>query len=160
MNRATYVGTMNFAIATNTQEENAQQPRPTVRRKRPLAAVPEEMLLVHEERHGADICLQVYGQLDLVTVIPFRDAVFEAIGEKPKMVRLDLTAARTIDAPGISALVTLARVAQMMKVKFTVQMPQSLEEWTKESGLERLLQPEAVTGAKMAQAIFSKQTTI
>jgi ABC-type transporter Mla MlaB component len=156
MLRATFLGTMNFAIATNPPEQNTMQPRPPIRRKRPLAEVPEEMLSVREEKGEDGIYLSAYGQLDLVTVIPFRDAVFEAIGEKPRYVALDLSEMRTIEAPGISALVTLARVAQMMKVEFTVQMPESLQEWVTESGLERLLQPAPATGVNMAHAIFSQ----
>jgi anti-anti-sigma factor len=152
---------MNFAIATNSHNINdvsQPQPRPMVRRKRPLAEVPEEMLSVQEERRGSEIVLQVFGQLDLVTVIPFRDATFEAIGEKPAGVTLDLTAMRTIESQGISALITLSRVAQMMKVKLTVQMPESLQEWVQESRLERLLQPEPFSGNTIASAIFSKRT--
>jgi anti-anti-sigma factor len=152
---------MNFAIATNTHDTNdapQPQPRPAVRRKRPLAEVPEEMLSVQEERRGSEIVLQVFGQLDLVTVIPFRDAVFEAIGEKPKSVTLDLTGMHTIESQGISALITLSRVAQMMKVKLAVKMPESLQEWVQESRLERLLQPEPFSGNTIASAIFSQRT--
>jgi anti-anti-sigma factor len=152
---------MNFAIATNTHDINdasQPQPRPMVRRKRPLAAVPEEMLSVHEERRAGEVVLHAYGQLDLVTVIPFRDAVFEAIGGRPVGVTLDLTAMHTIESQGISALVTLSRVAQMMKVTLTIQMPDALQDWAQESGLNRLLHPEPFTGNTIASAIFSKRT--
>ncbi|MES2464876.1 MAG: STAS domain-containing protein [Armatimonadota bacterium] len=99
-----------------------------------LEALPE--LRVHQDTDGSGrVTLQVSGILDISTVLPFRDTVFTAIGNKPLHLTVDATRLRDMDVAGVSALVTARRVAQLMKVPFTVMPSPSLEALLEDTGI-------------------------
>ncbi len=62
---------------------------------------------------GPEAILTVIGDLDLVNVLEFRDKAFTALGQKPAFLRLDLTSVTYLDTAGLSALLTVVRVAKM-----------------------------------------------
>ena len=58
--------------------------------------------------------------LDLSTVLPFREAVFAVLGARPSSLLLELSGVSTIDSTGVSALLTIVRVAGMVNVPVRV----------------------------------------
>ena len=111
-------------------------PSPSARSASDSDAIAE--LRVQQEDSGDfKTTLRISGTLDLATVLPFRDAVFTAIGAKPLMLVVDVTRVRDIDTAGISALVTAGRVARLMKVPFSVTPSPSLRTLLEETGICR-----------------------
>ena len=96
-----------------------------------------ELRVRQEDNGDARTTLWISGTLDLATVLPFRDAVFTAIGAKPLALVLDVTRVRDIDTVGIFALVTAGRVARLMKVAFSVTPSPSLRTLLEETGICR-----------------------
>jgi len=78
----------------------------------------ESVELRVSEEHDSDsrITLRMRGTLELATVLPFREAVFAALGQHPTSLILDLHGVDVVDTAGISALVTVSRVARLLSV--------------------------------------------
>ena len=112
--------------------------RPRARRGRPPAIVSPHLLAVERIKDGTVLTLHVTGQLDLNTVLTFRDAIFSAMGEQPEQLTLDLTDLRALDSAGISALVTVARVAGLVRTDLTLVPAPRFRELLIETGLGRL----------------------
>jgi len=74
------------------------------------------------EEHDSDsrITLRMRGTLELATVLPFREAVFAALGQHPATLILDLHGVDVVDTAGISALVTVSRVAKLLSVPCSI----------------------------------------
>ena len=96
-----------------------------------------ELRIQQEDNGDFKTTLRISGTLDLATVLPFRDAVFTAIGAKPLLLVVDVSRVRDIDTAGISALVTAGRVAQLMKVPFSVTPSLTLRTLLEETGICR-----------------------
>lgn len=105
---------------------------------------PAELHVQVEDNGSEGITLHVSGTLDLSTVLPFRDSVFTAIGNRPPLLVLDITRLNQVDVAGISALVTTGRVARLMNVPFSVSPSPSLKSLLQETGLYRTV---SLTGA-------------
>jgi ABC-type transporter Mla MlaB component len=86
-----------------------------------------ELRVQYDGNSSGKTTLVMSGTLDLSTVLPFRDAVFTAIGAKPPHLVVDMTRIKNVDVAGISALVTAGRVAKLMKVSFSVLPSSSLK---------------------------------
>jgi len=75
------------------------------------------------------LILRVQGQLDRATVLSFRDAMFTAIGRRPQALLLDLRQLEPLeqtDSSGVSALLTVCRVARLTKIRLYVLPAPSL----------------------------------
>ena len=98
----------------------------------PGTTMPEAPVLIAELRIAEEMCgggvliLRIQGQLDVATVLSFRDAAFTAIGRRPKALMLDLRQLEETDINGISALITVCRVARLMKTRLYVLPSPSL----------------------------------
>jgi len=64
--------------------------------------------------NGDEAVIIVSGDLDLANVLEFRDVAFSAIGQKPALLFLDLSSVTFVDTAGLSALLTVVRVARMI----------------------------------------------
>ena len=111
---------------------------PAGRRGRPPAHVPKNLLAVEVEKDGMVVTLRIQGQLDLNTVLTFRDAVFSAMGERPEQLILDLSGIRTIDSAGISALITVCRVSSLVRTDTQIVPSAKHVSLLAEMGLDRL----------------------
>ncbi len=98
-------------------------------------AAPAELRAQYTDNGDGKTTLMVSGTLDLSTVLPFRDAVFTAIGNKPMHLMVDVVRVSTLDVAGISALVTASRVANLMNVPFSVSASPSLKQLLEETGI-------------------------
>ncbi|MBC8103157.1 MAG: STAS domain-containing protein [Cytophagales bacterium] len=94
-------------------------------------------LRLQQEREKDTLVLRVSGALDLSTILPFRDAVFTAIGQKPGALVIDLTNIQELDIAAISSLVTAGRVAGLMKVPFSIIPSAQFHTLLSETGLRR-----------------------
>ena len=111
------------------------------RRGRPTAQVPAHLLSISQSlQTDGSLTLTVKGQLDLNTVLSFRDAVFSALGERPSRLTLDLSPLLMVEAVGISTLVTLIRVAQLVNIPCQLIPSESLQSLLLETGLVRLME--------------------
>jgi anti-anti-sigma factor len=99
------------------------------------AADPAELRVQYTDNGDGKTTLMVSGTLDLSTVLPFRDAVFTAIGQKPIHLVVDVVRVSALDVAGISALVTASRVANLMKVPLSVSPSPSLKALLEETGI-------------------------
>jgi anti-anti-sigma regulatory factor len=94
-----------------------------------------ELRLQYTDNSPGCLTLVVAGTLNVTTVLPFRDAVFTAIGKKPLNLVIDVTSLRDADISGISSLVTAGRVAQLMKVPFSVSPSPFLKALLEDTGI-------------------------
>ena len=108
------------------------------RRGRPPALVSPDQLSVEETRDGCVVTLLVRGQLDAGSVLTFRDVVFSALGERPERLIVDLSELRDLDGAGISALVTVARVAEHVRTELCLAPSPRFRALLIETGLARL----------------------
>jgi anti-anti-sigma factor len=102
------------------------------------------------------LILHVYGLLDLTTILPFRDALFTALGERPAHIELDLTGIRGFDAAGVSTLTTVMRVAATVRVPIQIVPSPELRDLLEETRLSRVLSV-LPTGDDVARAIFGRK---
>jgi anti-anti-sigma factor len=100
------------------------------------------------------LVLTAKGRLDLNTVLSFRDAVFSALGEHPSHLTLDLSPLLFVEATGIATLVTLVRVAQMVKVPCQILPSSDLRELFQETGLNRVMGEPTPSGEMIAQKLL------
>lgn len=112
--------------------------RPRGRRGRPPAIVSPHLLSVERVKDGTVVTLLVRGQLDLNSVLTFRDAVFSAMGEQPEQLTIDLSELRNLDNSGVSALVTVARVANLVRTDLRLVPTPRFRSLLIETGLQRL----------------------
>ena len=110
---------------------------PRGRRGRPSAAVSPHLLSIERVKDGTVVALHVRGQLDLNSVLAFRDAVFSALGERPEQLTVDLLELRALDSAGISALVTVARVAGLVRTDLKLVPTPRFRTLLIETGLKR-----------------------
>ena len=94
-----------------------------------------ELRLQYRDNSPGCLTLVVAGTLDVSTVLPFRDAVFTAIGKKPLNLVIDVTRLLDADISGISSLVTAGRVARLMKVPFSVSPSPFLKALLEDTGI-------------------------
>lgn len=66
------------------------------------------------------LTLRMRGVIDAVTVTEFRDVVFTAMGERPRLLVLDLTQVEAVDTTGLETLVTIARVARTVNLDLSL----------------------------------------
>jgi|GEM_PF-5536771 Anti-anti-sigma regulatory factor (antagonist of anti-sigma factor) len=85
------------------------------RRRRALVAPSPYLTLTTESLHSETL-VRARGELDISTVLPFREAAFAAIGQHPERLVLELSEVREIDSAGITSLVTIVRVAHLVNV--------------------------------------------
>ena len=122
------------------------------RRGRPTVAVSPALFSVVREYPGDGVLvLKARGRLDLNTVLAFRDAVFGALGERPARLVLDLTGVSAVEPSGISSIVTLARVASLVKVPVDLVPSPAFSALMAQTGLVRLLSLKTPTGVDIAQ---------
>ena len=88
-------------------------------RRRSLSAA-QPYLSVTAETKESVAFVRVVGDLDLTTVLPFRDAAFTLIGTRPHRLVLDLTCLEHLDITGLESLLTVGRVGRMVCVPVTV----------------------------------------
>lgn len=112
--------------------------RPRGRRGRPPAMVSASLLSVEPVKDGTVVTLYVRGQLDLNSVLTFRDAVFAAMGDRPEQLTIDISALRDLDSAGVSALVTVARVASLVRTDLRLVPTPRFRSLLVETGLGRL----------------------
>ena len=125
------------------------------RRGRPTAQVPAHLLSVSQSwRPDRSLTLTVQGRLDLNTVLSFRDAVFSALGERPRRLILDLSPIQLVESAGIATLVTLARVAMLVKVPCHVIASEELKTLFLETGLNRLMEAPELSGEVIARKLL------
>jgi anti-sigma B factor antagonist len=118
-------------------EEDIASSRPFYKRR--SLAVPQPYLTVTTENRADESLTIVYavGDLDLATVLPFRDAAFTAIGHKPKRLILDMSGLDRLDITGLNTLLTVGRVARLVKIAVTVRPSPRLRALLQVTGLVR-----------------------
>ncbi len=127
----------------------------TPRRGRPTASVPDHLLSVGQSwQPDRGLLLTVRGRLDVNTVLAFRDAVFSALGEHPRQLILDIRPLLLVEATGIATLVTLSRVAKLMKIPCEIQPSPELDAVFRETGLDRLMSAPPPTPTQIAQRLL------
>ncbi len=90
-------------------------------KRRSLATAQPYLTVTSEKRPGDGVILvRVAGDLDISTVLPFRDAAFTAIGSRPPLLLLDLVALGHLDITGLNTLLSIGRVGKLMKVPVRV----------------------------------------
>ncbi len=122
----------------HTIERERIEVRRVTRRGRPPAIVSPQLLSASREERYGRVTLRLCGQLDITTALTFRDIVFSAMGERPDALVLDLTLISTLDAAGISALVTVSRVAGLVDADLRLIPSPRFEKLLCETGLARL----------------------
>lgn len=142
-------------IFHNTETGESRPVFEPPRRGRPTAQVSPHLLSVNQN-WDEEGCLEllVRGRLDLNTVLSFRDAAFSALGERPKRLRIDLTTLQIVETAGIATLVTLSRVAKMMKVPFELKSSADLAATFTETGLDRLMHTTPASSSDVARKIL------
>lgn len=92
-------------------------------------------LLIDHNVEARGVLLRLEGRLDFHTVLALRDAAFTAIGARPPHLCLDLALLPLPDASGVQSLVTIARVARLVDVQFTLIASDSLAVLLRDTGL-------------------------
>lgn len=87
------------------------------------------------------ILLQFSGAADLANLLNMRDAAFTAIGDRPRLLCLDMRNVASVEIAAINTLVTIGRVARMVGVRFALIPGTLLRETLTETGLIRMLPP-------------------
>jgi anti-anti-sigma factor len=103
------------------------------------AGQPEPPAAVNTEAGPDRLTLRLEGDLDLDSISAFRDQAFTAIGERPGVLLLDLSGVPFVDTAGLAALVTVARVARMVRVGVGVIPAPHLRRVLHLTGLIRVL---------------------
>jgi len=124
---------------TLDDEEDIAATRPFYKRRSLVA--PQPYLTVSSEKRVSDgaAVIRVIGDLDLATILPFRDAAFTAIGLHPPLLLLDMSSLGRLDITGLNTLLTVGRVAQMVKVPVKVRASERLLSLLQTTGLIRQL---------------------
>lgn len=126
------------------------------RRGRPTAfASPDQLSVTRSLASDGTLFLRFQGRLDINTVLAFRDAAFSALGERPSQLILDLSQLYVVESTGISALVTLARVAQLIGVGLDLVPSSDLDEIFTSTGLKRLMMGTSLSGDAIARKILA-----
>lgn len=82
------------------------------------------MKLAHAvERHDGEVTVVFAGEADLSTVRDFRDALFDALAERPARVVIDLRGLIFIDSTGVSALIAVRQAALKQGAQLIVTYP-------------------------------------
>jgi len=97
-------------------------------------SMPEETASVAVPR-----VLSFRGNMDTKGILTFRDEAFTAIGLRPSQLILDVTEASFDDTVSISTLITVVRVAKMVKVPVRVRASLSFRLLLEKTNLTRLV---------------------
>ena len=106
------------------------------RRRRALVA-PSPYLTITTESDASGGVVHARGELDLSTVLPFREAVFAVLGARPPSLLLELTGVSAIDSTGVSTLLTIVRVADMVRIPVRVLPSGTLRSVLEVTGLNQ-----------------------
>jgi anti-anti-sigma regulatory factor len=98
-------------------------------------------LRVRRTEENGVLILQFSGTADLANLLTLRDASFTAIGDRPRLLCLDMRAVASVEIATINTLVTIGRVARMVGVRFALIPSTALRETLRETGLIRMLPP-------------------
>jgi hypothetical protein len=90
------------------------------------------------EEKGA-ITLQFSGTADLANLLMLRDVSFTAIGDRPALLCLDMRNVAAVEITTINTLVTISRVARMVKVGFALLPSSALRATLEDTGLIQIL---------------------
>ena len=124
---------------TLDDEEDIAATRPDYKRRSLVAPQPYLTVTTYtREEDGASI-VRVVGDLDLATILPFRDAAFTLIGLHPPLLLLDMSRLQRLDITGLNTLLTVGRVARLVKVPVIVRPSERLRALLKTTGLIRQL---------------------
>lgn len=97
-----------------------------------------------ERRDSGDVVfLTLSGYVDADALILLREAAFAAIGAAPRVLCLDLQQTDPTEIATINNLVTIARVAALMRVELRVRASQNVLTMLRETGLARILPPDS-----------------
>ena len=126
-------------LAMLDNEEDIAATRPDYKR-RSLAA-PQPYLTVTSKQRDKDgaIVITGKGDLDLSTILPFRDAAFSALGQRPPLLVLDMTHLNRLDITGLNTLLTIGRVARLVHVSIRLIPGERIRTLFTITGLERQL---------------------
>jgi anti-anti-sigma factor len=102
--------------ASLDDEEDIAATRPFYRRRSLAISQPYLKVEPSERNAGGAQIIRLVGDLDLSTVLPFRDAAFTAIGTRPPRLVVDLTDLDRIDITGLNTLLTVVRVGRLVHV--------------------------------------------
>jgi anti-anti-sigma regulatory factor len=122
---------------------NGQRGRPR-RIEAPDGGIGSALRVRREEEDGV-IILQFSGAADLANLLNMRDAAFTAIGDRPRLLCIDMRNVASVEIAAINTLVTIGRVARMVGVRFALIPGTLLRETLKETGLIRILPPPGST---------------
>jgi anti-anti-sigma factor len=75
------------------------------------------------ERTDDEVTVVLAGEADLATIDQLRDALFDAVAERPSRVVVDLRGLIFIDSMSISALIAARRAALEHAIEFVVTHP-------------------------------------
>jgi anti-anti-sigma factor len=92
------------------------------------------------ERADGEVTVALAGEADLATIGQFRDALFDAVAERPARVVVDLGGLIFIDSMSISAMIAARRAALAHGTEFVVTHPrgQVLKVFKVAGGLDAL----------------------
>jgi anti-anti-sigma factor len=96
------------------------------------------MLHIRRQDENETVTLHLSGTIDLATVLRLRDVAFSVIGERPGTLYLDLRAIAHVEITGINTLVTISRVARLVKVRCFILPSASLRDTLMQTGLTRM----------------------
>jgi anti-anti-sigma regulatory factor len=126
-----------------SEEQSIVRTRPRGRpRKVDILSGPNaNVLRIRRVDSDTTITLQLSGSLELANLLALREAAFTAIGSRPAMLYMDLRSVLSVEIAAINSLVTIGRVASLMKVGFHIVPSVALRETLMQTGLFRLLPP-------------------
>lgn len=126
-----------------SEEESIVRTRPRGRpRKIDILSGPNANILRIRRIDGDNtITLHLSGSLELANLLALREAAFTAIGSRPGQIFMDLRSVLSVEIAAINTLVTIGRVAELMKVHFHIIPSTALRATLMQTGLFRLLPP-------------------
>jgi hypothetical protein len=96
-------------------------------------------LSIGRRDEGGVVTLTLSGALDLSSLLRVRDEAFTAIGERPRLLCMDLTEVDGIEIAAIQTLVTIGRVAHLVHVGFQIRPSPTLRGTILSTGMLRML---------------------
>lgn len=126
-----------------SEEQSVVRTRPRGRpRKVDILSGPNANILrIRRIDTDGSITLHLSGSLELANLLALREAAFTAIGSRPHLLFMDLRSVLSVEIAAINTLVTIGRVANLMKVQFHIIPSAALRETMMQTGLFRMLPP-------------------
>lgn len=126
-----------------SEEQSVVRTRPRGRpRKVDILSGPNANILrIRRVDTDGVITLHLSGSLELANLLALREAAFTAIGNRPEHLIMDLRSVLSVEIAAINTLVTIGRVAELMKVGFHIIPSAALRVTMEQTGLTRLLPP-------------------